>query len=211
MKSFNFWGISILMVLVSISAYCKDNPDKYKTEAIQSRLIQIEENYDDLLYKCLYSIDELRPFSIIQNDKISSMYSNKWLSPDIISSNLTYSDKENLIEKISAFLSDYEDKGKIEFILNKIQNWCISYIQFDVLINHFGIQQEQLIHSIVSINTSSLNPNTGLDNITDFNKFDSTEFEKSEYNALNYISNMKRHDLLEYFSKVFGKLSESAK
>ncbi|ROL61052.1 hypothetical protein D9V86_07710, partial [Bacteroidetes/Chlorobi group bacterium ChocPot_Mid] len=121
-------GIFFVLWLLLLSlVYLLHSEDQQKKESkpttIQTQINAIVKAYGDKAFKAFYSLEELRPFSIVQIDQICDMYSNNWLSPQIIVSKLSNSDKQTLAKNVAEYIESFNDQDKEKYIISRIVNW----------------------------------------------------------------------------------------
>jgi len=189
----------------------QENPEKINIDKIQESLSDMEDNYSDLLYKAFFSIDELRPYSIIQIDKISKIYDNKWISPEQINLMLDDNDRKLLSEQIAVYIDNINDYGRETAMLNIIKYWCIASLQFDLLLKQMGISHETLAKAFIASTAEYINPNTGEMSKMEGTKLTPEIIEKNYFETLNHISSLALVDQFRFYSNFYSKLSELIK
>ena len=207
-------GLIFLIGVLSLSfpnLFSKENPEKLNTDKIMESLTDMENNYSDLLYKAFFSIDELRPYSIIQLDKISKIYDNKWISPDKINLLLDDNDRNVLIVQISEYIDNFNDEAKETSMLNRIKYWCIASLQFDLLLKQMEISHETLAKAFIASKAEYINPNTGELSRMEDNKLTPESIEKNYFETLNHISALALVDQFRFYGNFYNKLADLTK
>ena len=163
--------------------------------------------YNDVFYKAIYSIDELRSYSIIQIDKISSIYNNNWLSPNKIVNMLTEKDKQILDQSIADYIDSYGDEKKQTELFMKIRNWCNADFEMTLLTEKMGLPEEKLIRALYKLNPVLVSEITG-ETVNPVNVNDVKYGEHYFFLCLNNISNMSTNDQLKYYAHLFNQLAD---
>ncbi len=197
------WAVLLSLVYILYSEDQKDAINGKPSEEIH----YIIEKYGDRAYKSFYSIDELRPYSIIQIDRISELYNNKWLSPDLIMKKITAKDKKILNNSIIGYINDMK-KNKREYILKKIINWCKADLQFSFINNDLGIYRENLIKAVHQVTSSQRIISKYYDlKANNIEKLSPEQMNKAYYETLNLVSSLKFRDQLKYYSEIYNQLA----
>ena len=197
------WTVLLSLVYILYSENQTSVTKGKSAEEIHS----IIEKYGDRAYKSFYSIEELRPYSIIQIDKISQMYSNKWLSPDLIMKKITSKDKKILAKSIIEYINDMK-KNKREYILKKIINWCKADLQFSFINNDLGIYRENILKAVHQVTGTQRIISKYYDlKADDVEKLSPEQMNKAYYETLNLVSSLKWQDQLKYYSDIYNQLA----
>ena len=166
------------------------------------------QKFEGRLYKSFFSLNNIKPYAIIQNEKTSKIYDNKWISPDKFISLLNNKDKENLLESMADYLSEATTKDRAD-ILNEIKFWCLADMQFAFLKDNFGYSTNDILSSLQNNSNikdiySSINK-TGPANI---NGYSAAEKDEAYYKLLNFISNQNQTEQMKLYSMVYSNLPE---
>lgn len=176
-------------------------------ESNSGRVERIIGTYGDHAYRAFYSLDELRPFSIIQIDKTIDMYSNKWIEPDRIIAALESEDKVILVKAIDKMICGMKE-GKGDLLLEKIENWCKADMHLELIENIYGFDRTHVLGLSAEIQ--------GTDNVIsqvppqgpiDVGSMDGLEKNKAYHKMVNYISSLEFSEQMCFFSDLFRKLS----
>jgi F0F1-type ATP synthase delta subunit len=176
-----------------------------REESIKNSLYQLKQIFGDSFFESLYSIDELRPYSIIQIDKIAREYDNSWISPKTFVSQLNEKDKIKLTEKISEYIADLEDAFAQNQILTGIKSWCISANQLNLIAHKIGIGRTNVLNIVMMFLPAPVNTNTGEIISTDNSK---NNGEYYYYSTINQLSNLSQKEQFRLYSKIFGELAQ---
>ena len=204
----------IIIMLTLVSVFSITILAKNRVQAMESKLNAKEElnslyeNYGDVLLKSFFSLEELRPFSIIQFDKLSDNYDNKWISPEKIVAGLKDEEKTMLLDKIITLIESDENPANSTKTLDKIKSWCLAEVQFGFLTDKIGINQASVIKAIRNINTVRQITDTGAP--VKGNKQSDLD-DKMFFGAINYISSLSFDQQLKYYSDVYNQLSDICK
>lgn len=175
---------------------------------VRYELASLEDLYGESLYKALFSLDELRPYSIIQIDRISESYKNDWMSPSETVKKLTEADKSLLLDNISQLIEGSNDPIIKATTVEKIKNWCIDYEQFYFVLNKMGVEEIMLLQAahkieptreVVESFVEKKSPETSY--LSSVNK------ERVIYQTINAISELKKDAQFDYFSRFFGEIA----
>jgi hypothetical protein len=182
--------------------------DANHKDAVRKELTKVSNTDNDMVYKAFYSLEELRPFSIIQIDKISEIYQNDWISPADIVGKLTAEDKLFLMDRIVDMIENTPSEFSREKLMQKINDWCNSYYQIKYLNNRMEFSMEELVSAC-----------SGIDEIKDFveslkekrsfdkNWLNKINKDKAFFAVVNYVSNMNKKSQCQFYSKLYGQLA----
>jgi hypothetical protein len=178
------------------------NDDKYVSEQIE----HITQKYEDLAYRGFFSVDDLKPFSILQFEQTVNKYSGDWQKAENYTELLDRNKLKKLKKEIVSFISEDEDKDKI---LNKLKYWCVSSRQIDVLKNDFDIAVGDLL-SIFYRNEST---NSAFNILSIGGSFDPSKLteiqtERLLNSCMNKIAEMSKKEQFKINSYVYAKLAE---
>ncbi len=196
--------MSLTLMIASVNA---EEKTKSNLKQISDNITKLNVEYSDAFYKALFSIDEIRAYSIIQIDKISNLYNNNWISPNKILTLLDKNDKELLNIGLSEFIDSYSDIKKQEELFIKIRNWCNAEFEMNLLTYKMGLPEERLIKALMKINPIIVSDVTG-ETINPSTLKNSKNDEQYYFLCLNSISNMTINDQLKYYSKLFNQLAD---
>jgi len=208
MKMFNKLSLLFLLSLtLMIGSLNAEEKTKNNLKQISDSILKMQLEYGDAFYKALFSLDEIRAYSIIQVDNISNLYNNNWISPNKILTLLDKNDKELLNIGLSEFIDSYPDIKKQEELISKIKHWCNAEFEMNLITCKMGLPEERLIKALMKINPiivsdvtgETINPSTIKNNQND---------EQYYFLCLNSISTMTINDQLKYYSKLFNQLAD---
>ena len=196
----------VLLTLV----YFLHSEDKAVTKNKSEVCIQIESlsaKYGDKLFKAFYSVDELRPFSIVQIDKILEIYDNSWISPVGIVSKLDAKEKELLLSKVIEYIESFEDENKRKLMLYKLVSWCKADSQFEFIHHELEVYDDNILKAIDLNNDEKVAVSTNLENSQKINvELTSQQKDFAYHQALNRISTLSTKEQLKYYGKIYTQL-----
>lgn len=175
----------------------------------KSNLEYLSEKYNSF-YEALFSIDDLRSFSIIQNESTISIYNNDWVSPNTYAESLTDDEKINLMSNLTKYLDNLSEKERIK-TTEKIKSWCMINEQFSLMTNSLDIFPNNLMEVLHTNKLTSsvfdqfnLRGTINIENLSQENK------EKAFYESINIISSLEYKDQLAFYGDTFNRLSKFA-
>lgn len=199
----------LLIVFLIVVVKSKDEVDSklQEQEKVISKLNSLSEKHKDFFYLSCFSVNELRPFSILQFKENTDLYSGKWISPKVYLSNLNNKEKEILRSKIAEYILSKDEKF-ITSIYNKIDAWCNNHKHFELIVDDYGLAKEDLVEILRKFD--------GFDQmiISQSKTGPDTEEEKSKINldealltAENIISDFSKKQQMMIFSSIYRELS----
>jgi hypothetical protein len=213
MKVLYLYFFALIFLLLG-TVYLVDSKATNQNKAVKSNeddeITQLINEYDSTAFKAFYSIEELRPYSILQIDRICALYGDSWLSPAIIYSSLNDKEKSYLEERIIEYLNNQtvEQKKKIT---ERLKKWCAAEYQFSFMLNKMDVYKKELIKAFENV---ALSKNFVIQSKIKTQK-DKNEVEQQNenlyYESINYISNLKFNEQMKFYSEVFYQLSLTAK
>ena len=188
-----------LLFVLSFNSIFSQNPD------INRSIYYLEKEFGDIFIEAIYSIDETKPYAIIQNDHISVIYNNNWISPGKIIKMLSNEDKKNIVDEIINFLKNYEKSSDAILIINKLKSWCITEYQLDFISEKMEVGKKRILLILKDIYSGYINQNTGetVDQMT------TKKDEEQEYYILvNYLSGFNLNEQFNIYAKLFNQLAK---
>jgi hypothetical protein len=168
-------------------------------------IYHIEKEYGDVFVEALYSVDETRPYSIIQIDKVSMIYNNNWISPVVILKMLTVEDKKYLVDEIVKFLSSFDNQSEATAIVEKLKAWCLTMYQFDYFTDKLKVGIQQILLLLGDVHSGHVNANTG-ESVDKLNK--QGDDEQEYYEIVNFMSMLKQNEQFKIIGRLFNSLAE---
>ena len=204
-------GIFIVLWLFLLSLvyllYSEDQQKKSKPTDINSQINGIVKLYGDRAFKAFYSLEELRPYSIVQIDRICDIYDNTWLSPNVIITKLSNNDKLLLSKNVAEFIHSFNDAEKEKYLISRLVNWCKADLQFNFLNSGLGVYQESIVQALNNVNKTNqyfliydVKASGSSQDSTQQNEF-------TYYQTLNLISTMKTSDQLKFYGDIYYQLA----
>lgn len=175
----------------------------------KSNLEYLSEKYNSF-YEALFSIDDLKSFSIIQNESTISIYNNNWVSPKTYVEVLTDDEKTNLKNNLTKYLDNLSENERIK-TTEKIKSWCMIHEQFSLMTNSLDIYPNNLME-VLNTNklTSSVFDQFNLRGTINIENLSQENKEKAFYESINIISSLDYKDQLAFYGDTFNRLSEFA-
>ncbi len=203
-----YFGAVCLIVVLYVAVFSRNN------EKSQSSISNIPEQmnllltkHNDDFYLSLFSISELRPYSILQFKENTDLYNGNWISPDVYLSNLDTKEREFLKTKISEYIHSKGDEFS-EKVLEKMDFWCSNHSNFELIINHYGVSKEDIVKILKRLDgfkqLSEIQSKTGPDNETINTKLQNDELF---FLAENIISSKSKKEQFMIFSEIYKELS----
>ncbi len=208
MKKFGLFMVLWLLLLSLVYLlHSEDQPKEAKPATIEMQVTSIVKIYGDGAFKAFYSLEELRPYSIVQIDQICDIYDNHWLSPSTILDKLDNDDKNLLTKSVAEYITSFNDPDKEKYILLRLVNWCKADLQFAFINNSLGIYQENIVQALNNVNKTNqyfLIYDVKADTV---NQQKDQQNEYTYYQTLNLISTMKTPDQLKFYGDIFYQLA----
>lgn len=208
MKKVNYYLVvaivicsTALLIASQISAFSEKSD-------IKTQLTNLSDFYGDEFFKAVYSIEELKFFSIIQIEKISQKYNNTWISPEEILTIINKKDKELLIIKLSNYIENKKELKDNNLYIQKIKNWCNADLQLNLIIEKFSKNQDEFYLSLSKIESlDAIISKYTIKHSSDFGKLSPESTQMAYYEIINYISSLQRKEQFMVYSKLFNELA----
>ena len=198
---------AFFLVVFILFAQTEKNTDD-KENPVKKEMNELYKKYDKSLFKAIFSLEELRPYAIIQIDKLSDTYKNEWTSPADMYDMLSKKEREHLLNQVSLLLHESKDNQRSSNILDKLKYWCIADAQFSIITDRFGFCNEDVFRALMQIaNTKQFFIREIDGQPLDIKSLTKTQTEKIYSNAMNYISSLSVKDQLNCYSEVYSQLS----
>ncbi len=175
----------------------------------QTIISNLEDVYGkDNLILAYYSIEELRPYSILQFESTVSKYSKDWVKPFDYTSLLTDKEKSILEQRIIQYIEDSGEE-KSDLIMQKIGNYLYTYNTVQNISINNNESQLKSIQTLRSLRTTR----TAFENISTLGEFDKEDFDSIEMNqakvkAFNIVAGLDDKARYIYFSEFFKQYSQ---
>ncbi len=206
-----FISISILIVgIFALKGFRTESQSEQKWNSSEA-LSDVISIYDKSAYRSFYSLEELRPYSIIQLKKTINMYEQSWIEPEKIVDMLVENEKYQLKDKIIEYMEAL-NLSKRKELVNRVKYWSIADSQFNFFKETLLFNNGQLLnvfYDIKEINPafSQLNvQNSGnLDSLSAINKNKAINMTK------NIIAEMEYSRQLQLYAIMYSHFSERVK
>ncbi len=200
--------VYVLSLFIIVFIIFARNSADDKESNTKKELNGLYEQYDDGLLKAFLSLNELRPFSIIQFDKFSDKYDNEWTSPTKMAERLNRKDRELLISRVAGYVDRLKDKQKASDILNKLKYWCIADEQFYLLKDKIGLSDDIVFKALSQVaGTSHIFTQEKDNKLKDVSNMNSNQIEHLYIETINYISGLSLNEQLKCYGEVYNQLS----
>ena len=202
--------LSIVALFACGTLFLKSQSAPAKMIDVKTQVESLEKGYGAGLVESFYSLDELRPYAIIQMDKTIDMYENDWIAPSDVYKKLTPKERDLIKTKLIGFISSKPVEER-EHLLTKIKSWCIADLQFEFIKSNYN-QSEQTMLGIMKnlAGTSEVFETISKSGPCDLAKLSENEKNEAYNKVLNKIAEMKLNDQFKYYSAVFTNLSTLA-
>ncbi len=208
-KAFIVIGLLCGLVFVAYLLYSAQDVDSGGgEERVAAEINELTDKYGHRAYRAFYSIEELRPFCIIRNDKTAELYDNKWISPSKLVNLLDSEDKTSLKTDVIDYLGSLEDDKRVNRIISKLFNWCKVDIQFNYIESEMEVYKINLLKALRDADNEFFKENFKYERKgSAVEKMSEKQIEEIYYRALNAISSLNKKEILKYYGGVFDKLS----
>ncbi|MCB0701715.1 MAG: hypothetical protein R2863_02645 [Candidatus Kapaibacterium sp.] len=163
----------------------------------------------EVLHLSFFSIDELRPYTILQNESTVAIYKNSWVKPIEYLKTLSLDERKNLNTRIYNYVEDF-DTNRLTTIYNKINNYLYTYTLFEKLFLDSDSKQKLKIYQTLRQMEYT---KSAFDEISTMGEFKESELDSHKLNqakikAYNKISDLNDKSRLQYYSDFFKNLSK---
>lgn len=204
MKTLKILFIMSFAIIAGYLLYAQTTHFK-TTNRTEEKLIDLVDQYDSLFFYSVFSLDDYRPYAIIQIDKLSREYDNKWMSPQEITSSLTALEKDTVIQKLAEKINIVADTKSKDEMIDKIRYCCMANKQVYFLKENFGFSEEQILTAMSNtrINKNVMEQESGDSGepIIETNK------EKQFIKSLNILCSLKFNSQMQYYSEIYYQLA----
>jgi hypothetical protein len=168
---------------------------------IISNLKQVYGN--DLLLLAYYSVEEFRPFSILQFESTVNKYSKEWVKPYEYTSLLTDKEKDILIKRVLKYIDDSEIK-KSDELIEKLSNYLYTYNTIENISLLNSSSKLKSLQTLRNLNTTRY----AFEDISTLGEFEEEDYNSIELNqakvkAYNIIANLDEESRYLYLSEYF--------
>ncbi|GEM_PF-2339722 len=162
----------------------------------------------EALHISFFSIDELRPYSILQNESTVSIYSNNWVPPRDFLNSLSMDERKELNSRIYSYVEDF-DTTQLSKIYNKISNYLYTYTVFEKLLMDSDESKKLKIFQTLRQMDRTKSAFEHISTMGEFNSSDlkSNLLNQAKVKAYNRISDLDDQSRLLYYSEFFKSVS----
>lgn len=201
-----------LMVILSAIFIIADNTDfdKSNDQLLFDKSKELRERFGTSYLYCAFSLEELRPFSIIQSESTLQLYlRNDEISPKILAEALSEQEKSFLVSQIAEYAASLEFPEEAENLLKKIEYWCIGDKLFTVMNGEMGIFVDNLKNAIKRIDaTKNILQQYSQSNNTGKGEAELLNDDPAYFQVLNYLSKQPFAEQLDYYASIYNELSD---
>jgi hypothetical protein len=197
--------LSVILIIAEKNDFIQNND-----QLLLDKSKELNERFGTSYFYCVFSMEELRPFSIIQSESTLQLYlRNDEISPKMLAEELSESDKKYLVSQIADYAASLDSPEEANNLLKKMEYWCIGDKLFTVMNGEMGFFVDNLKNAIKRIDATkkiiqqySQSNNIGKGDSKMLND-DPVYFE-----VLNYLSKQPFVNQLEYYSNIYHELSD---
>ncbi len=163
----------------------------------------------EVLHLSFFSIDELRPYSILQNESTVSIYTNSWVLPKVYLKSLSLDERKSLNSRIFSYVEDF-DTTRQEHIFSKINNYLYTYTVFEkLLVDSDDNKKLKIFQTLRQMDITR----SAFDHISTMGEFNPEDLKSNELNqakvkAYNKIADLDEQSRLLYYSEFFKSVSK---
>ncbi|PKL79243.1 MAG: hypothetical protein CVV25_08725 [Ignavibacteriae bacterium HGW-Ignavibacteriae-4] len=162
----------------------------------------------EVVHLSFFSIDELRPYSILQNESTVSIYTNSWVSPTEYLKSLSLDERKSLDSRIFSYVEDFDTTHLLQ-IYNKIKNYLYTYTVFEKLLVDSDVTKKLKIFQTLRQMDKTRSAFDHISTLGEFNTEDlkSNELNQAKVKAYNKIADLDEQSRLLYYSEFFKSIS----
>lgn len=163
----------------------------------------------EVLHLSFFSIDELRPYSILQNESTVSIYSNNWVLPKEFLNSLSLDERKSLNSRIFSYVEDF-DTTHLSQIFSKISNYLYTYTVLEKLLMDSDEDKKLKIFQTLRQMDRTRSAFDHISTMGEFKKSDlkSNELNQAKVKAYNKIADLDDQSRLLYYSEFFKSVSK---
>lgn len=211
-KTITFLPVIMLFAVIMIIA--GTGTDKGSLDnRFRNTVMKLHERFDQSFFFSVFSLEEIRNYSIIQTDNTLQLYlSNDDISPKLLAEALSEQDKDILVSKIADYAMTLSSIQEAENFFKRIEYWCIADQLFTLMNGKMGFYAENLKNAVKRIEEtkrifSQFDRSNSAHSDDDQNLSDDQQY----FELLNYLSKLSFDQQLEYYSDVYHELSLMSK
>jgi len=200
MKIFALFMFSLMFLIPEVSTNKTTNDVD-----IKEFISKLEIEYgQEVLHLSYFSIDELRPYSILQNESTVSLYTNSWVTPKDYLNSLSLDERKSLNSRIFSYVEDF-DTTHLTHIYSKIKNYLYTYTVFEKLL--VDSDENKKLKIFQTLRQMDITRNA-FDHISTMGEFSVSDLKSNELNqakvkAYNKIADLDEQSRLLYYSEFF--------
>ncbi|MFN3194853.1 MAG: hypothetical protein ACE364_02765 [Chlorobiota bacterium] len=197
-------SIAVILLLWFFIIPSSSNDKTISKDDRETIISNLKEIYgQDRLLLAYYSIEEFRPYSILQFESTVNKYSKQWVKPYDYSSLLTDKEKEILTKRIIQYIEDSEIE-KSDDLVNKLKNYLYTFNTLENLSianENYKLKSLQTLRNLKATRYAFENVST----LGEFEEddYDSIELNQAKIKAYNIIADLDEDARYLYFSEYF--------
>ncbi len=163
----------------------------------------------EVLHLSFFSIDELRPYSILQNESTVAIYSNNWVTPNEFLNSLSFDERKGLNSRIFSYVEDF-DTTHLTQIYSKLSNYLYTYTVLEkLLMDSDEAKKLKIFRTLRQMDRTK----SAFEHISTMGEFNSTDLKSNLLNqakvkAYNKIADLDDQSRLLYYSEFFKNVSK---
>lgn len=173
----------------------------------------LQERFDQSFFYSVFSLEEVRNYSIIQTDNTLQLYlSNDDISPKLLAEALTDEDKDILAVKIAEYAMTMSSIQEAENFFKRIEYWCIADQLFTFMNGKMGFYVENLKNAMKRIEeTRKIFHPFDRSGSTSYDEDSSLNDDQQYFELLNFLSKLPFDQQIDYYSDIYHELSLMSK
>lgn len=203
-------SIAVILLLWFFIIPSSSNDKSITKDSGESIISNLSEVYgQDRLLLAYYSIEEFRPYSILQFESTVNKYSKQWVKPLDYSSLLTDDEKKILTQRIIQYIEDSEIEKSYDLV-KKLSNYLYTYNTIENLTMMNDASRIKSLQTLRNLKATRF----AFEEVSTLGEFEEEDYNTIELNqakvkAYNIIANLddeSRYLYLSEYFKYFAKL-----
>ena len=202
--------IAVILLLWFFIIPSSSNDKLVTKDSRESIISNLAEVYgQDRLLLAYYSIEEFRPYSILQFESTVNKYSKQWVKPLDYSSLLTDDEKKILTQRIIQYIEDSEIEKSYDLV-KKLSNYLYTYNTIEnlsIINDSSRIKSLQTLRNLKATRYAFEEVSTlGEFEEEDYNTIELNQAKIKAYNIIANLDDESRYLYLSEYFKYFVKL-----
>lgn len=197
-------SIAVILLLWFFIIPSSSNDKSTTKDSRENIISNLAEVYgQDRLLLAYYSIEEFRPYSILQFESTVNKYSKQWVRPIDYSSLLTDEEKKILTQRIIQYIEDSEIE-KSDDLVKKLSNYLYTYFTIENISLVNETSKIKSLQTLRNLNTTRY----AFEEVSTLGEFEEEDYNNIELNqakvkAYNIIANLDDESRYLYLSEYF--------